>query len=126
MTQPVAPGGANTWILGTRKGAWPLRSDARNGRLDEPWFFGAQVHHVVQDPRGSGTMLAAVRTGHLGPTVYRSTDSGRNWTESERPPRFRAKEEYENSALQADDARRNGLTVDHVFFLAPGHSTQRK
>jgi hypothetical protein len=125
MTQPVVPAGANTWILGTRKGAWALRRhDGRYSLLEEPWFFGAQVHHVLQDPRGGGTMLAAARTGHLGPTVYRSTDSGRTWKEAERPPRFRAKEEYANSALDPDDARRNGLTLDHVFFLAPGHATQ--
>src|SRR5215813_10481474 len=123
MTQPVAPEGANTWILGTRKGAWALRNGKRD-RLDEPWFFGMQVHHIVQDTRNTGTLLAAVRTGHLGPTVYRSSDSGRSWKESERPPRFKAKEEYANSALDADDARRQGLTLDHVFFLSPGHATQ--
>src|SRR5215813_13363376 len=100
MTQPVVPAGANAWILGTRKGAWALHStDARPSQLAEPWFFGAQVHHVVQDPRGSGTLLAAVRTGHLGPTVYRSTDQGRNWKEAEKPPRFRTKEEYADSPL---------------------------
>jgi hypothetical protein len=103
-----------------------MRSNGRS--LEEPWFFGAQVHHVVQDVRGSGTILAAVRTGHLGPTIYRSQDSGRTWKESERPPKFRTKEEYETSdfasAFDKDDARRQGLTVDHVFFLAPGHATQ--
>jgi hypothetical protein len=124
MTQPVAPEGANTWILGTRKGAWALRNDGRDGRMDEPWFFGMQVHHVVQDPRGQGHLLAAVRTGHLGPTIYRSTDGGRGWKESEKPPRFKAKEEYVNSALDADDGRRQGLTLDHVFFLSPGHASQ--
>lgn len=124
MTQPIAPEGANAWIIGTRKGAWTLRGGDRSS-LGEPWFFGAQVHHLVQDPRNTGTMLAAVRTGHLGPTVYRSTDGGRNWKEAERPPRFKAKEEYENSALEAADARRQGLTLDHVFFLAPGHATQK-
>lgn len=123
MTQPVTPNGANAWIVGTRKGAWALRADSP-GRPDDPWFFGAQVYHIVQDPRGAGTLLAAVRTGHLGPTVYRSTDGGRQWKESEKPPKFRTKEEYENSALQSDDARRNGLTLDHVFFLAPGHTSQ--
>lgn len=123
MTQPVAPSGANTWIIGTRKGAWALRSDG-NGNLGDPWFFGAQVHHVVQDPRGAGTILAAARTGHLGPTVFRSRDSGRTWKEAERPPRFRAKEEYEESTLAADDGRRQGLVLDHVFFLAPGHASQ--
>jgi hypothetical protein len=56
--------------------------------------------------------------------VYRSVDGGRTWKESERPPRFRSKEEYESSELSADDARRQGLTLDHVFFLAPGHPRQ--
>src|SRR5262249_17549017 len=123
MTQPVVPEGANTWILGTRKGAWALRSSVgRGSQLAEPWFFAAQVHHVVQDPV-RGTLLAAVRTGHLGPTVYRSTDHGRTWKEAEKPPCFRPKEEYADSPLDSDDARRNGLTLDHVFFLAPGHQT---
>jgi hypothetical protein len=124
MTQPIAPEGANTWILGTRKGAWVLRNGNGQGGLDEPWFFGMQVHHVVQDPRRGETLIAAVRTGHLGPTIYRSTDGGRTWKEAEKPPRFKAKEEYANSALDADDARRQGLTLDHVFFLAPGHVGQ--
>ena len=126
MTQPMAPSGADAWIVGTKKGAWPLRRPAKGGdwRLDEPWFFGHQVHHVVQDPRGSGTLLAAVRTGHLGPTVYRSTDGGRTWKEAAKPPAFRAKEAYADSPLPAEDPRRQGLVVDHVFFLAPGHASQ--
>ena len=124
MTQPVAPAGANTWILGTRKGAWSLRSSGGQWNLGEPWFFGAESHHVVQDPRGGGTLLAAVKTGHLGPTVYRSRDGGRTWKEAERPPKFRPKEEYENSALAEGDPRRKGLALDHVFFLSPGHATQ--
>jgi photosystem II stability/assembly factor-like uncharacterized protein len=124
MTQPVAPAGANTWILGTRKGAWSLRSSAGKWNLGEPWFFGAETHHVIQDPRGGGTLLAAVKTGHLGPTIYRSKDAGSTWKEAERPPKFRAKEDYETSALAEDDARRKGLALDHVFFLSPGHATQ--
>src|SRR5215467_3751894 len=124
MTQPIAPVGANAWIVGTRKGAWALPSKGQRGSLQEPWFFGAQVHHLVQDPRGSGTILAAARTGHLGPTVYRTQDGGRTWKEAEKPPRFRVKEDYANSSLDAEDARRQGLTLDHVFFLAPGHASQ--
>lgn len=127
MTQPVAPSGANAWIVGTRKGAWTLRRPARAGQpwqTGEPAFFGCQVHHVVQDPRGAGTLLAAVRTGHLGPTVYRSTDAGATWQEAKQPPAFRPKEEYAASSLPADDGRRQGLVVDHTFFLAPGHARQ--
>ena len=40
------------------------------------------------------------------------------------PPAFRPKEDYASSPLAADDARRQGLAVDHVFFLAPGHAAQ--
>jgi len=127
VTQPVAPHDPNAWIIGTRKGAWPLR---RTGKGDgdwtagEPWFFGCQVHHVVQDPRANAsTLLAAVKTGHLGPTIYRSTDAGRTWKEAERPPRFKTPEEYAGSPLAADDARVKGRTIDHVFFLAPGHAS---
>ena len=32
------------------------------------------------DPRDGKTMLAAARTGHLGPTVFRSQDNGRTWS----------------------------------------------
>ncbi|MCE9637747.1 MAG: glycosyl hydrolase [Planctomycetes bacterium] len=124
----MAPARPNAWIVGTRKGAWALRRTGP-GPLDwtagEPWFFGCDVHHVVQDPRGDGTILATVKTGHLGPTVYRSTDGGRTWTESTKPPRFKTPAEYtaEGSSLPEDDPRRKGRTVDHVFFLAPGHAS---
>lgn len=124
MTQPVAPKDANAWIVATRKGAWALRRTATGWTADEPWFFGCQIHHVIQDPRGAGTMLASVKTGHLGPTIHRSTDGGRTWAECAKPPRFKTPEEYAGSPLPADDPRRKGRTVDHVFCLAPAHASQ--
>ncbi len=126
MTQPVAPPDANAWLIGTRKGLWPLRRSGAgptDWTVGEPWFFGHQVHHVIQDPRGAGTILAAVKTGHLGPTIHRSADGGRSWQETSRPPKFKTPEEYASSPLPADDPRRKGRTVDHVFFLAPGHAS---
>lgn len=126
MTQPIAPKDANSWIIGTKKGAWPLRrtgAGPTDWRADAPWFFGCEVHVIVQDPRGSGTLLAAVSTGHLGPTVHRSTDGGKTWKEVARPPKFKTAEEYANSALDADDPRRKGRAVQHVFCFAPGHAS---
>ncbi len=58
-------------------------------------------------------MLMAARTGHLGPTVFRSTDGGQNWTEATRPPAFAKAPEGET-----------GRVVDHVFWLTPGHATE--
>ena len=100
-----------TLLVATRKGFWTLASDAaRQGwTLGGPRFLGHNVHHVVSDPRDGKTWLAAARTGHLGPTVFRSIDRGRTWTEASKPPAFRAG---------------GGRTVDHTFWLTPGHASE--
>ena len=102
-------------LVGTRNGAFILRGDAsrRTWTLTGPIFLGHVVHHLVLDPRDGRTLLMAARTGHLGPTVFRSTDFGKSWKEAERPPAFRKAGEGEQ-----------GRVVDHVFWLAPGHAIE--
>src|SRR6266550_435338 len=77
-------------LIATRKGAFILRGDAnrRGWKLSEPLFLGHVIHHMVQDPRDPKTILIAARTGHLGPTVYRSNDFGKTWKEAQKPPAF--------------------------------------
>ena len=106
--------GSVTILIGTRKGAFFLRSDnsRRGWKLSDVMFLGNIIHHLVLDPRDGKTLLAAARTGHLGPTIYRSTDFGKTWKESERPPAFPKVPEGEK-----------GLVLDHVFWLTPGHVT---
>jgi photosystem II stability/assembly factor-like uncharacterized protein len=103
-----------TLLVATRKGAWMLESDAarRSWTLAGPHFLGHIVHHVVLDPRDGCTLLAAARTGHLGPTVFRSTDFGRTWKEAQQPPAFDKK------------ADGSGRSVDHTFWLTPGHASE--
>ena len=73
--------------VATRKGLWFYRStDRRTWAVDGPHHFGAMVHHAVLDPRDGRTMLAATRTGHLGPALMRSTDAGRTWAQVKAPP----------------------------------------
>ncbi len=79
--------------------------------MDGPHHFGSIVHHTVADPRDRSTVLAAKRSGHLGPALQRSTDGGRTWTQATQPPVF-----------QKGEAR--GRAVDHVFWLTPGHASQ--
>ena len=102
--------------MGTRKGLFALRGDARrrSWKLVGPQFLGHIIHHVVQDPREPRVVLVAARTGHLGPTVFRSTDRGRTWKEATQPPAFRMAREGE--APKA---------VDAVFWLTAGHSGER-
>jgi photosystem II stability/assembly factor-like uncharacterized protein len=99
-------------LIGTRKGAFALRSDGarRKWRLEGPHFLGSIVNHLVLDPRDRRTLVAACRSGHLGPTIQRSTDLGRTWKEAKRPPAFAKKE--------------GGRAVDHTFWLAPGHASE--
>src|SRR5260370_30999374 len=87
---PRPASGPVTLLVGTRKGAFFIRSDRarRSWTLAGPHFLGNIVNHLVLDPRAGKTLLCAVRAGHLGPTVFRSTDSGRTAKEAERPPAF--------------------------------------
>ncbi len=100
-------------LIGTRKGIFTLDSDAqrREFALSGPAFLGHIAQHVMADPRDPAHVVAAMRTGHLGPTVFWSADGGATWNESTRPPAFRSGE-----AL--------GRAVAAVFWLTPGHHTE--
>src|SRR5437764_5308968 len=77
-------------LVGTRKGAFILRGDKarEEWELSEGMFVGNVVHHMVMDPRDRQTIMMAVHTGHLGPTIFRSTDMGQSWQEASKPPAF--------------------------------------
>ena len=102
-------------LVATRKGAWLFHGDVarKTWRADGPHFLGHVISHVVLDPRDGRTLLAAAKTGHLGPTVFRSTDLGRTWKEAAQPPAF--------AKAPAGD---QGRTVDHTFWLTPGHASE--
>ncbi len=103
-------------MVATRKGAWLFHGDAKRKawRVDGPHFLGHTISHVKLDPRDGRTLLAAAKTGHLGPTVFRSTNLGRTWKEAAKPPAF----------AKAPDGTA-GRTVDHTFWLTPGHASER-
>jgi len=84
-----------------------------NWRSDGPHFLGQIVNHLVLDPRDGKTLLAATSTGHLGPTLHRSTDMGRTWREAAHPPAFAKAPEGQS-----------GRSVKHTFWLTPGHANE--
>ena len=102
-------------LVATRKGAWLVHGDAarKSWRVDGPHFLGHIINHLVLDPRDGRTLLAAAKTGHLGPTIFRSTDLGRTWKEAARPPAFAKVPEGEK-----------GRAVDHTFWLTPCHANE--
>ena len=101
-------------LVATRKGAWIFHGNRNRSRwrVDGPHFLGHIINHLVLDPRDGRTMLAAASTGHLGPTIFRSTDLGASWTEASRPPAF----------AKADDG--SGRAVGQTFWLTPCHANE--
>ncbi len=110
-----APARRVVLLVATRKGAWLYHGDpARfSWRVDGPHFLGHIISHLKLDPRDGRTLLAAAKTGHLGPTIFRSTDLGRSWKEAARPPAF-----------AAAGAGAEGRAVDHTFWLTPAHANE--
>ena len=102
-------------LVSTRKGAWIYRSDGPRAdwSVEGPLHLGQIINHFVVDPRTGGTMLIAAKTGHLGPTIFRSTDGGKTWLEAKRPPAF-------PPAGEVASAR----AVEHTFWLEPGHASE--
>lgn len=114
-TNALAASDARLLILvATRKGAWLFHGDParQRWRVDGPHFLGHIVSHLVLDPRDGCTLLAAVSTGHLGPTLFRSTDLGHHWQEARRPPAF------------ASTTDGSGRAVQQTFWLTPCHANE--
>ncbi|MGE5386236.1 MAG: WD40/YVTN/BNR-like repeat-containing protein, partial [Betaproteobacteria bacterium] len=118
LNSPASPSSMASRVLlmvATRKGAWLYHGDParETWHVDGPHFLGHIIHHLLLDPRDGKTLLAAAKTGHLGPTIFRSTDLGKTWKEAAQPPAF-------GPASNGLPAR----AVDHTFWLAPGPASQ--
>ncbi len=102
-------------LVSTRKGAWIYQADSMRTawKVNGPHFLGHIINHLVLDPRDHTTLLASAKTGHLGPTIFRSVDWGRTWHEAKQPPAFSKSPPGET-----------GRTVDHTFWLTPAHRSE--
>jgi hypothetical protein len=113
---------ADTLWIGTRKGLFALRRGGGRWKLTGPQFLGHIIHHVVQDPRDPKRYVMAAKTGHLGPTAYTSSDRGKTWVESKKPPAFpKAPQNLETIPLPEG---KKAKAVDVVFYIAPGHASE--
>ena len=81
-------------LLGTKKGAFILESDAarRAWALRGPFCETWPLNHVVAE-QASGAIFAAGGNEWFGPAVWRSTDLGATWTHSSEGLAYREGEE---------------------------------
>jgi photosystem II stability/assembly factor-like uncharacterized protein len=68
-------------LVGTRKGAFVLTSDAKRKRWDVsgPHFAGWEIFHIKGSPVDPNRLYAAQHTSWFGQLIQRSSDGGRTW-----------------------------------------------
>jgi len=108
---PTPRKGSVLVLVGTRKGAFLLSSDARrrSWRVDGPHFPGRNVHHFTLDPRDSETLFATIYTEWWGSDVQRSRNWGRTWQGARGGVRY---------------PKNSGLSVKCVWHVRPGRHAE--
>jgi hypothetical protein len=68
-------------LVGTRKGAFILTSDARRQqwKVSGPHFTGWEVYHVKGSPVDPDRLYASQTSGWFGQIIQRSNDGGKTW-----------------------------------------------
>jgi hypothetical protein len=75
-------------LVGTRKGAFVLTSDAKRERweVSGPHFPGWEVYHLKGSPADPGRIYASQSSGWFGQIIQRSDDGGVTWHQPGTPP----------------------------------------
>src|SRR6266511_2825997 len=68
-------------LVGTRKGAFILTSDAKRTRWDVsgPHFAGWEIYHLKGSPADPNRLYASQSSGWFGQVIQRSSDGGKTW-----------------------------------------------
>jgi photosystem II stability/assembly factor-like uncharacterized protein len=68
-------------LVGTRKGAFVLSSDAKRDQWDVsgPHFAGWEIYHVKGSPADPNRLYASQSSGWFGQMIQRSNDGGKTW-----------------------------------------------
>src|SRR5687767_4799129 len=74
----------NLLQVATRKGLFVLRRSGEGWKLGQPHFPGEPVTQVLAD-HGDRAWYAALRLGHFGVKLKRSTDGGASWQDAAAP-----------------------------------------
>jgi photosystem II stability/assembly factor-like uncharacterized protein len=75
-------------LVGTRKGAFVLTSDAKRQRwnVSGPFFGGWEMYHLKGSPVDPNRIYASQTSGWFGQIIQRSDDGGKTWFQPGTPP----------------------------------------
>ena len=74
----------HTLWVGTRKGLFVVQHEGSHWQLGKPAFPGEPVSQFLVDPH-DGAWYTALRLGHFGVKLWKSTDQGKEWREVASP-----------------------------------------
>ncbi|MGI0054951.1 MAG: WD40/YVTN/BNR-like repeat-containing protein [Thermoplasmata archaeon] len=108
-------------LVGTRKGTYVVEGDRARKRwkVGPQAHAGAEVYHVVADPRHPGDLYALANSGFWGPMVQRSRNWGKTWKEIGTPLTPRRKERKPNF-----DASKPWGAIANLWHLEPGRPSE--
>ncbi len=108
MAKP--PKGSVIVLVGTRKGAFIFRSDARRKTwsLEGPHFPGNPIHHFIHDSRDA-TIFATVNNDWFGSDLQYSRNWGKTWEKTKEGIRY---------------APDSGLDVKRIWHVRPGRASE--
>jgi photosystem II stability/assembly factor-like uncharacterized protein len=68
-------------LVGTRKGAFILTSDAKREKweVNGPLFAGWEIYHIAASPANPDRLYASQSSGWFGQVIQRSDDGGKTW-----------------------------------------------
>ena len=68
-------------LVGTRKGAFVLTSDAsrKSWKIDGPHFAGWEIYHLKGSPADPTRLYASQSSSWFGQVMHRSNDGGKTW-----------------------------------------------
>lgn len=107
----------NTLLLATRKGLFVVENTLTQASFAGPHFAGEPLSFVLVDPR-QGDWYAALRLGHFGIKLKKSTDRGAHWSDIAAPS-FPAKPV--DGPLASDTTP---WSVDTIWCLTAGGKDQ--
>src|SRR5207245_639627 len=108
-------------LVGTRKGAFILSSDAsrKSWKVDGPHFAGWEIYHLKASPVNPDRIYASQSSGWFGQVLQRSEDGRQTWEAAGNPERICAAVSAAGTCRAADAGAswrpiNNGLKSNYI------------